>query len=84
MVLVGSLPGEKKTMNHEPDRLNFRAQSIDRQPMNSRQQSASTILARQQQDEICRATQTFRFKCEQRRVNFRLLPKPVYLRALQP
>src|SRR5262245_60864909 len=43
MFLVGVLPDEKKTIKIlDRNRLNFRTQSIDREPMNSRQQSAIT------------------------------------------
>src|SRR6266513_2248843 len=74
MVLVGSLPGEKKTIEVvNRDRLNFRAQSIDREPMNSRQQPAITpFLLGSIGMKFAAQHKTFRFEREQRRVNFRL------------
>src|SRR5437899_4966758 len=75
MFLVGSLPRKKKTIEIvNRDRLNLRAQSIDREPMNSRQQSAVTpFLLGGIGMKFAAQHKTFRFECEQRRVNFRLL-----------
>ena len=75
MFLVGSLPGKKKTIEIvQRDRLNFRAQSIDREPMNSRQQSAiAPFLFGGVGMKFTAQHKTFRFERQQRRVNFRLL-----------
>jgi hypothetical protein len=75
MFLVGSLPRKKKTIEIvNRDRLNFRAQSIDREPMNSRQQPAiAPFLLGGIGMKFAAQHKTFRFECEQRRVNFRLL-----------
>src|SRR4029077_10926765 len=77
MFLVGSLPCKKKTIEIlNRDRLNFRAQSIYRESMNSRQQSAITpFLLGGIGMKFAAQHKTFRFECEQRRVNFRLLQK---------
>src|SRR5437762_11006755 len=74
MFLVGSLPREKKPIEIvNRDRLNFRAQSIDREPMNSRQQPAITpFLLGGIGMKFAAQHKTFRLKCEQCRVNFRV------------
>src|SRR6476661_6809208 len=75
MFLVDSLPGEKKTIEIvNRDGLNFRPQSIDRESMNSRQQSAITpFLLGGMGMKFAAQHKTFRFECEQCCVNFRLL-----------
>src|SRR6516165_1582517 len=75
MFVVGSLPGEKKTIEVvNRNRLNFRAQSIDCEPMNPRQQSAITpFLLCGIGMKFAAQYKTFRFEREQRRINFRLL-----------
>src|SRR5215203_4259241 len=75
MFLIDSLPRKKKTIKIvNRDRLNFRPQPIDREPMNSRQQSAITpFLLGGIGMKFAAQHKTLRFECEQRRVNIRLL-----------
>src|SRR4029434_822172 len=75
MCVVGSLQGEKKTIEVvNRNRLNFRAQSIDREPMNSRQQSAITpFLLGGIRMKFAAQHKIVCLEREQRRVNFRPL-----------
>src|ERR1044071_2249138 len=73
MIGIHVLPGEKKTTKIlGRDWLNFRAQSIDREPMNSRQQPpVAPFLFRGIWMKLSTQDETFHFKGKQRGFDFR-------------
>src|SRR5215472_1065277 len=72
MLQIGALPSEQKAIKIlNRDRLNLRAQSIDREPMNSRKQPAiAPFLFCRGRMKFSSQNKPFRFEGEERRINF--------------
>ena len=66
MFCIGALPCEKKTVKVlRRDRLNFRAQPVNREPMNSREQSpVAPFLLRRVRVKFAAENKTFRFEAQ--------------------